>query len=378
MIEQALINSAIISWARQRVGLSEDTLAQKLKVEVQKILDWESGKSKPTFQQAQNIAKKTNIPFGYLYLDTPPLQEDLAIPDLRTIGSRRVKKVSDELRDIINQVMVKQEWYRDYLIQLDAPRLNYIGKFNLKNANIFDVVTDIRNVLNLKLPQKGNQDEYYKYLVTSAEHAHILVMKSGIVGNNTKRKLEVSEFRGFAICDDIAPLIFINGSDAPAAQIFTFVHELAHLWIGKSGISDLEENHVKEEKFCNAVAGEFLLPQKDLMKLWQKDRSLEDNFIDIASRYHISKLVVARRALDCKLITSQDYESYYSKELKRFKKENNSGGDYYRASGIRNGKLFSSAIVSEALSGRMLLRDAGKLLGVQPSKIEEFARKLAL
>jgi hypothetical protein len=41
--------------------------------------------------------------------------------------------------------------------------------------------------------------------------------------------------------DPIAPLVFINGQDYPASKIFTLLHELAHIWIGLSGISIIDE-----------------------------------------------------------------------------------------------------------------------------------------
>lgn len=377
MAEQALINPRIISWARERAGLSEDNLAKKLSIkDTKKILEWEAGETKPTFKQAQKIASATNIPFGYLFLIDPP-QESLPIPDLRTVGDKHHEELSIEAKDIIKQVIAKQEWYKDYLIKLEAPRLTFIGKFNTKDS-INEVAQDIRNTINVEIPTKGSWEDYYRNLIKGAENARILVMRSGIVGNNTRRKLQVSEFRGFAISDDIAPVIFINSSDAPTARLFTFIHELAHLWIGKSGISDLSPSHLEEEKFCNSVAGEFLVPKKYFFKLWKPEERLISNLTNISSALHVSKLVVAKRALDCNVIDSSTYWAYYQKELNDFRNIKGGQGDFNTNAGAKNSKLFSSAVVAEALSGRMLLRDAGNLLGVQPSNIRTYARKLAL
>lgn len=377
MAEQALINPRIISWARERAGLSEDNLAKKLSIkDTKKILEWEAGETKPTFKQAQKIASATNIPFGYLFLIDPP-QESLPIPDLRTVSDKHHEELSIEAKDIIKQVIAKQEWYKDYLIKLEAPRLTFIGKFNTKDS-INEVAQDIRNTINVEIPTKGSWKDYYRNLIKGAENARILVMRSGIVGNNTRRKLQVSEFRGFAISDDIAPVIFINSSDAPTARLFTFIHELAHLWIGKSGISDLSPSHLEEEKFCNSVAGEFLVPKKYFFKLWKPEERLISNLTNISSALHVSKLVVAKRALDCNVIDSSTYWAYYQKELNDFRNIKGGQGDFNTNAGAKNSKLFSSAVVAEALSGRMLLRDAGNLLGVQPSNIRTYARKLAL
>lgn len=377
MPEQALINPRIVTWARQRAGLSEESLAQKIKInDVTKLAKWESGVAKPTFRQAQKIASVTNIPFGYLFLEEPP-NEQLPIPDLRTVADRHVDEASVDMKEIIRQVMLKQEWYRDYLIKQDEPKLEFIGKFSIKNS-VSEVAEDIRLTLQVPIPQKGSWEEYYRALIKGAEQARILVMRSGIVGNNTRRKLEVSEFRGFAISDDFAPVVFINSSDAPAARLFTLIHELAHLWIGSSGISNLEHNHAIEEAFCNSVAGEFLVPELAFYRVWNPELSLELNLTEIKSYFHVSKLVAAKRALDCKVIDAATYWKFYNSELNKFRNKKSGQGDFNINAGAKNSKLFSSAVVAEALSGRMLLRDASNLLGIKPNNIKNYARKLSL
>lgn len=376
MATQALVNPELLSWARVRSNLSEGALARKINVKIDKIVDWELGKLKPTFRQAQNIAKVTNTPFGYLFLPKPPI-ESLPIPDLRTLGGHQAGTFSTELRDIIEQVLHRQDWYRDYLKSHGEEKLSFVGKFTV-NSSVKDVVADIRKTLDIGLPQRGSWEDYQRDLIEAAEAAGVLVMRSGIVGNNTHRKLQVSEFRGFAISDPLAPIIFINSSDAPKARLFTLVHELAHIWLGESGISDGLQSHANEEVFCNAVAGEFLVPEKDFIGMWQKKNPFIQNLTTIAARFHVSRLVVARRALDIGFINQETYQKYYQAELSAFKKQEGGGGDFYRTAGAKNSLTLSGAIVTEALSGRMLLRDAGRLLGVAPHSIKTYARKIGL
>ena len=377
MSEQALINPIIVTWARERAGLSAEVLARKLGVKnVEKILDWEKGKLKPTFNQAYKIAQIVKIPFGYLFLQEPP-QEELPIPDLRTIGDHHTNEVSIEMRDVIKQVMHKQDWYRDYLLTLDYRPLPFVGAFTT-NSDVVEVAENIRDVLQVPLPTKGTWEEYQKLLIQGAENSRILVMRSGIVGNNTHRKLQVNEFRGFAICDEIAPVVFINSSDAPTARLFTLIHELAHIWIGSSGISDVESSHEKEESFCNAVAGEFLVPIKSFYDIWDEKQSVDSNLINIYLKFHVSTLVAAKRALDCNVISKDTYWAYYRNELSKFQNKKGNGGSFYRSAGAKNSGIFSSAVVAEALSGRMLLRDAGRLLGINPNKIKTYASTLSL
>lgn len=269
MSSLAFINPKILTWARQRAGLSEDVLAEKAQVKVEKVIAWEDGTNKPTFNQAQKIAQVTHTPFGYFFLSNPP-EEKLSIPDLRTIANRRSQEVSTELLDTIKNIILKQEWYKEYAIYQGKEILPFVGSFNTRSSEE-DVSKNIRKILSVEVPQQGTWEDYYKRLVEGAESAGILIMRSGIVGNNTHRKLSVKEFRGFAISDPIAPLVFINNSDAPTAKLFTLIHELAHIWIGSSGISDLE-NHHDVEKFCNNVAGEFLVPKILFFSLWEKGK----------------------------------------------------------------------------------------------------------
>ncbi|EGR0711324.1 TPA: ImmA/IrrE family metallo-endopeptidase [Vibrio alginolyticus] len=377
MATQALVNPEILSWARIRAGLSEVMLAKKLKVQSDKILNWEAGTLKPTFKQAQNIAKVTHIPFGYLYLPKPPV-EKLPIPDLRTLDSAELDAPSPALRETLQLTMKKQDWFKEYLKDRNEEPLKFVGSLSIK-SDVKEAVKLIRETLGAAQPQTGDWEEYQRTLIDKIESIGVIVLRSGIVGNNTHRKLSVNEFRGFAICDEYAPVIFINSADAPTARLFTLIHELAHLWIGQSGVSNTitATSHRHEEMFCNAVAGEFLVPEELLKSSWNAEFKLEDNIRKIATATHVSKFVVIRRALDCHLVDRETYNRFYLNELKEFRKKSTSGsGDYYQNTKAKNSKMLSRAVIGEALSGRMLLRDAGSILGVSPSNLKTYARKI--
>jgi Zn-dependent peptidase ImmA (M78 family) len=206
----------------------------------------------------------------------------------------------------------------------------------------------------------------------------VLVMRSGIVGNNTHRKLDVGEFRGFAISHSLAPVVFINSSDAPSARLFTLLHELAHIWLGCSGISNaVPGNTRREEVVCNGVAGEFLAPSVVFAELWAaSSQDLAVRVAELAQRFHVSRFVIIRRALDMDLVDQETYSTFYRAELDAFRAADGGGGSFYRNAGAKNSARFAKAVIAEAFSGRLLLRDAGKLLGVQPSKIRDFAEQL--
>ncbi|WP_035852066.1 XRE family transcriptional regulator [Deefgea rivuli] len=377
----ALIKPSLLIWSRQRANLTQQQVADTLAVKLAKIIAWEAGEEQPTFKQAQKWANATHVPFGYLFLSSPP-QDEIAIPDLRTVGGAVLDKPSPALQEMVKDALKKQDWFKEYLIDQGAEPLPFIGKFS-HTARMADVVADMRMVLGFADPQQHpNHDDYLRKIIANAEVAGILVMRSGIVGANTHRKLDVAEFRGFAISDPIAPIVFINSADAPSARLFTLIHELAHLWIGSSGISNFSRNvDRKEEAFCNQVAGEFLVPETEIKHFWNDELVLwTDNLAGLASRFKVSKLVVAKRAADLGFISDNEYATYYRNELElhRQSKSKDSGGsgDFYANLGARNGKRLSQAVVAAALSGQMLLRDAASLLGVQPSKITTFAGKL--
>ncbi len=375
-MSHALVNPSLMSWSRRRAGLTEADVAQSLPVKEEKVLAWEAGESSPTFRQAQQWASLAHIPFGYLFLQEPP-KDQLPLPDLRTVSSTPPGKPSVDLLDTVRDVLRKQEWYLEYLKGAESTPLPFVGKFSA-TSRIADVVADIRYTIgHSESDTRVQSDEYLRQLIAGADDAGIMVMRSGTVAGNTHRKLDVGEFRGFAISDKFAPVVFINLADAPAARIFTLLHELAHIWIGSSGISSVAPtNSRKEEIFCNAVAGEFLVPQAKLTQLWPVATDLTQVLAKLSSHFCVSKLVIARRACDLGFISRDEYNTYYVDELNAYRAHKGSGGSYYRTAAARNSKRFSQAVLSETLSGRLLLRDAGKLLGMQPAKIKTFAEKV--
>lgn len=345
-------------------------------MKAEKILEWEAGESQPTFRQAQQWAALAHVPFGFLFLKVPP-QDALALPDLRTVGGIAPAKPSIDLMDAVRDVMRKQAWYLDYLKEQEQAPLPFVGKYSAA-PSVAEVVADIRRTLNVDaLPIQKGSDEYMRQLIAAADSAGILVMRSGMVGSNTHRKLDVGEFRGFAVSDPLAPVIFINIADAPTARVFTLVHELAHLWIGSSGVSSVAPSSTRKDKvFCNAVAGDFLVPEGQFRQVWRAVENWIGLLPQLAATFHVSRLVIARRACDLGLIPTAAYSEYYRSELETFRGKKGSGGSFYRSAGARNSKRFSRAVIPETLSGRLLLRDAGKLLGVQPAKIRTYAEKV--
>lgn len=373
----ALINPAMLRWARDRVGLDMNEAALAAGVKPEQFQRWEEGDAQPTFRQAQHVASALHAPFGYLFLPKAPA-DNPDLPDLRTVGGAPVGRPSVNLIETIQHAIQRQTWFAEYLQEQGADPLPFVGRFNA-NSSVERIAQDICDVLGVDVEQgQRNWETYYRDLIEASERVGVLVMRSGIVGNNTHRKLEVDEFRGFAISHPLAPVVFINSADAPSARLFTLLHELAHIWLGSSGISNaVPGNTLREEVVCNGVAGEFLAPSATFGELWvAAKQGLAARVTELAQRFHVSRFVVIRRALDMGLVDQATYSTFYRAELDAFRAAESGGGSFYRNAGAKNSARFARAVIAEAFSGRLLLRDAGKLLGVQPSKIRDFAGQL--
>lgn len=377
---KALIKPQMVRWARERASLSVERLSEKLKTTVERLLSWEQGDDAPTFKQAEKIAQYTHVPFGYLFLSDPP-KEELPIPDLRIHGGGLpTEQPSAAFLDLIRNVRFQHDWYRDYLLEQGAERLPFVNKFRI-GENIRKIAGDISDTLQMESlrASQSNWEGYLRFLCDRCEEVGIWIMRAGYVGSNTHRSLDLYEFRGFAISDPIVPLVFINGKDAKAAQIFTLAHELAHLWLGESGVSNIRLDEeapgpqVRVERVCNAVAAEVLTPQTQFLDAWQAGVSLEENVRVLSKNFKVSGVVIARRARDLGKISTEEYLSFFQQEQKRWDKQGDSqeGGNPYATYPIKNGRNFTQAVLYSAMSGKLLLRDAGGLLHISPSTVQK-------
>lgn len=373
---RAQINPSMLTWARMRAGLDVPALARKLYVKEGRVHAWEQGEAAPTFRQAQQFAHHVHAPFGYLFLHEPPT-EDLPIPDLRTVGEHRPHGLSVNLKDTLRDVVQRQRWYREYQLDREANPVEVVGAA-AESDSVLEIVASMRDALDVPAhPARGTWEEYLRDLVARIESLGILVMRTNIVGANTHRPLDVDEFRGFAIADPYAPVIFVNTADAPPARLFTLIHELAHIWFGESGISDGEPARTyRFERFCNAVAAEFLVPEAQFIPLWQEDTKWRDNLAPLAAEFHVSQWVIARRARELDFIREDEYRAYVREQLARHRERERAGAPPFpTVHKSRISERFAQAVASEALSGRLLLRDAHRLTGIRPHKLTEFARK---
>lgn len=378
---EALVNPEMLRWARERVGLPPADLARALRVREERVLAWERGERRPTFRQAERWAVRTHVPFGYLYLDTPP-EPELPIPDLRRMADGSEEPLSADVMDLLEDTFYKHAWYREYLEEIGAPEPAFVGS-TAPGTPVEQIAADIRTATGLAGLRRGRDDDKLRAWFRACEDAGIWVLRTGHVGSNTHRVLRVTEFRGFAIADRRAPLVFINGRDVIPAQFFTLAHELAHIWLGESGISNppvdsRRQPALKLERLCNRIAAEVLAPAEEFRMAWQRGLSLEANVAELTRQFPASRVVLARRAADLALVDWDDYAAFYEAEKARWEKKRSGDGNgrnFYGNSTVANGRRFVNAVLAEAMSGRLLLREAGRLLGMRPDKVVAFARR---
>lgn len=387
MRTEAFITPRLVQWARKRNKLSPEAAARRIKVEPNKLAAWEKGNARPTLRQAQTLAHKLNIPFGYLFLSEPPV-ESLPLPDLRTVADQPPHRPSPELSDLLDDVLRKQQWYREYQETQEAPTVPFVGRYS-PNDSADAIATDIRTTLGIDEAMRRRAtswENFLSHLIDCAEAAGILVLRSGVVGNNPHRKLSVQEFRGFALSDDLAPLVFLNGQDAKAAQIFTLVHEIAHLWIGQSGVSNPDYRQLSSqqgnaiERVCNRIAAETLVPARDFRSSWDDSRTVEANLQALSAQYRVSDFVVLRQAYDLQILSREVYWRHYERlaesQRERDARRSREGGDFYATLLVRNSNTLTTALITAVAEGNVLHRDAARLLNVKVNTLNGIAEHL--
>lgn len=380
MMSRVAVKPSLLKWARNRARLEVRDLAAKFP----KYGAWEQGEAQPTFKQLESFARATATPFGYLFLDEPPI-EALHIPDFRTIRSEAVGRPSPELLETVQLMQRRQDWMRDFLKEEGQRPLAFVGSSSLR-SNPDDVAATMRETLGLRdgwAQRVTTWDAARSFLRQAIEDVGVLVVINGVVGNNTHRPLDPQEFRGFVLSDDLAPLVFVNGSDAKAAQVFTMAHELAHVWIGQSALFDLPRllpgiNDV--ERFCNKAAAEFLVPKAELLAAWREHGDTTEPFSALARQFKVSSVVVALRSLELGLIDRGRFIEFYDIHMAEFGgrgiTQESSGGNFWNTQTFRVGDRFARAVIGATKEGRVLYRDAYALLGLRGKTFDTCAKRL--
>ncbi|MCR4314764.1 MAG: ImmA/IrrE family metallo-endopeptidase [Planctomycetes bacterium] len=378
------VKPELLRWAMKRSGKTAEELSARPKLK--KLMEWERKDSdaKPTFKQLEDFANATYTPFGYFFLDEPP-EEKLPIPDFRTVSGNDVSHPSPNLIDTIYAMQRRQDWLRDERIECEIEPLYFVGSAGLSD-DPEAAGREMRRVVGISDGWATNVrtwEEAVSRLRSEIEELGVIAVINGVVENNTGRKLDVEEFRGFAMCDSHAPLIFVNGADAKSARMFTLAHELAHIWLGESALTDvglISKATQKIEVWCDKAAAEFLVPARELEEYWWEIRNKESPFEAIARRFKVSPIVAGRRLVDTRLVDREVFFDFYHEYIKRENrgKKGSSGGDFYNNQNTRIGKLFATQVIHAAKDGRLSFKEAYDLTGLNGGSFQEYADRLGI
>jgi Zn-dependent peptidase ImmA (M78 family) len=378
MVGRVEVKPELLRWAAQRARLGEAALTRR----VPQFPIWESLQAAPTLKQLEHFARVTHTPIGYLFLAEPPV-EQVPIPDFRTISVGQPSRPSADLLDTVYLCQQRQDWYREFARSAGEPLVQFVGSARVTD-DVRATAERMRGALGFDLDarrQAPTWTEALRHFIAEADALGVLVMVSGVVGSNNRRKLNPEEFRGLALVDPIAPLVFINGADTKAAQMFTVAHELAHVWLGESAVSDaaLDQTPTHNvERWCNEVAAELLVPLASVRSDFRPHLDLAGEVTRLAARFKVSTLVVLRRLRDAGLLATAEYWQAYQTEIERLRGLGKSGGgDFYLTLAARVSKRFARALVVSTLEGRSSFTEAFRLLGFRKmATFNDLARSL--
>lgn len=358
------VKPEIIQWACDRAGLDVAKLVDRFP----KLPQWLNEEVHPTLKQLEGFAKATHAPIGYFFLPKPPI-ERVPIPDFRTIRAKAIRRPSPDLLDTIYICQQRQEWYRDFARVTGERPFPFHGQV-ATTEDVLTVAANMRSALAFDLDERQQMrtwEDALRRFIEQADNLGVLVMVNGVVGSNNRRKLNPREFRGFALSDSFAPLVFINGADTKAGQMFTLAHELAHLWLGESAVTDVEPRSTPTnaaESWCNRVAAELLAPLAVVRRELRQGEPLGEAMNRLARRFKVSTLVILRRIYDAGGLTRDRLWREYDAELERLTNfPRSAGGSFYLTTAARVSKRFARAVVTSTWEGRSSFTEAFHLLG---------------
>ena len=379
--QQITLEPEVLRWARDRVGLSQEELAKKIPVSLERVTEWEET-GKISIAQADKLAAKTYTPLGYLYLSEPP-EEPLPIRDFRTRGDDPPGRPSPNLLDTVYKMQRRQAWMRDNLIEDEEDPLPFIGVCSLRDSytKVADAMRVALNLADGWAEERPSWRHALSFLRNRLDEVGVMVVFNGVVGNDTSRKLDPNEFQGFALVDEYAPLIFVNNADFIAARIFTLAHEAAHIFIGETGLTVFDRllpADNETERFCNQVAAEFLVPQRALEKYWPAARNRDNPYRAVAQNFKVSAIVAARRLLDLNLIDRDTFWGSYDdfKGQGISAPSSSGGGDFWNTQRWRIGPRFAGAVARAAKEGRLSYREAYSLTDLKGDAFERMPEKM--
>ncbi|MEQ9168064.1 MAG: XRE family transcriptional regulator [Fulvivirga sp.] len=371
MAERAYITPKVLKWARESAKMTLEVAASKVNKTAVQLEEWEEGNNHPTIKQAEKLAKVYKRPFALFFL--PDIPNDFQpLQDFRKSDS---KELTTGSIFIIREIQQKQSWLSEVIEESGDSPLPFIGKYNISSSPKV-VANDIVNTLEIQ-EDFSQESSPIKYWIDKIEAQGIYVSRTSFI--HSKLLLDKHELQGFAIADQYAPFIFINSQDWDAPQLFTLIHELAHLWIAETGISnDIElesKNSNPIEMFCNEVAANVLMPENVIKYLDDSVFANSKSVYKKAKLMGVSSFALLVRSMKLSVISMSkynelkseaqlDFEEFLKKEEeKKLKaKEREGGPNPYLLRVNKNSRLFTQFVLDAFRGGSIEPTQASNLL----------------
>ena len=385
------VSPEIMIWARETAGLTLEEAAKKLGFQssrrstaAEKLANIEGGQKEPSRSQLLKMTEHYRRPLLTFYLSKPPGKEDRGT-DFRTISAERSVERDALLDALIREVRARQSMVRSVLeSEEEVEPLSFVGSHRIEDGQA-EVLATLRELLGVELREYRHQRDpsaAFDLLRTSVEQAEVFVLIKGDLGNY-HTALDTTIFRGFSIADEVAPFIVINDQDARSAWSFTLLHEMVHLLLGQTGVgsSSLDND---SERFCNAVAGEYLLPADELKGLDLNGNSnlevISERIGRFADERNLGRTIVAYNAYVANRIGRETFEklrsSYYQqwrtqREQERAQSREQEGGpSFYVVRRHRIGKRTLDLVQRMMAADALSTSKAAKILGVKTRQVQ--------
>ena len=353
-----VINKQIFSWAITRVGISEREAVEHYP----HFMEWQNGEKFATVNQLKDFSHRYHFPFGYFFLNTIPSTPKTEIPFFRSSDDYNALE-NENVNETVKILRERQEWLSEYLVDNGIEKNEALGL--CKNENdIQKIINQIMDFFELESDwnlKRKNSDEALKYITNKLEEKNIVVTFNSVVNNNTSRTIPVKLCRGFCLIDEYVPFIFINSSDSKNAQLFSLIHEVAHVFISyTSGFGEHGTKSIVDakESLCDKVAANLLVPSELLLQNKNKTNT------ELATLFKVSEVVILRRKLDSGLITQKDFFEKYN-TLPQYKKTGSGGGDFYRTAELRISQKLLRCLTNAMYSRNITPLEAYHLAGVR-------------
>ncbi len=390
MADKAYITPHVFQWARESAKISREIAAGKVSVSANKLKEWEEGISQPTIRQAQVLAKTYKRPFALFFLHEIP-RDFQPLQDFRKKGSKPFRTASIF---IIREIQQKQAWISEINEENNGDKLQFVGEFSIYD-NPQMVADNILKTLDID-PFNYKNDNPIREWIDRAEANGIFISRTSFI--HPKLKLDREEIQGFVIADSYAPFIFINSDDWNTSQLFTLVHELAHIWIAESGISNNIESELLNkdsfnqiELFCNQVAADALIPTEFIKNLnLNIFNSIKEIFLT-SKKLGVSSFAFLVRSLNLNIISLNIYtklkteaETEYREFLKRDeekkeaqkKREKKGGPSPYLLRVNKNSRLFTQIVLDGFHGGLIEPTLASVLLNTPTNKFPKLEAQI--